>query len=416
MAHKKKAIAGLMALSLGLTACGNSDSTSEDAMSESTTTTHHTGTSMPVALAAVKTAPDLRTNVDILLGEHIVLASKATGAALLGQTDEYNAYSKALNDNGTDLGSIIGAAYGTAAQTQFNGIWSAHNGFFVDYTTGVATKDKAKQDKAVADLTGTYVPQFSKFISDATGLPLPTVTTLTTDHVVQTKAIVDAQAAKNYTEAYKALNGAYAHMQMIGDPVSQAVATKFADKFPGNAASKATDLQVTLNQGLQAHMYLASSATGAALAGRNDEFAAAGAALNTNGTDLGAAIGSVFGNDARNQFNSIWSAHNGFFVDYTTGVATKDKAKQDKAVADLTGTYVPQFSKFLADATGLPLDTVTNLVTMHVTMTKGVVDAQAAKTWAEVATNDRSSAHHMQALANPLASAIAAKFPAQFPG
>ena len=37
-------------------------------------------------------------------------------------------------------------------------------------------------------------------------------------------------------------------------------------------------------------------------------------------------IGSVYGAEAKDEFNRIWSAHNGFFVDYTTGVATKDQA------------------------------------------------------------------------------------------
>ena len=83
---------------------------------------------------------------------------------------------------------MIGSVYGDAAKDQFNQIWSAHNGFFVDYTTGVAKKDKAMQDKAVQDLTTIYVPQFAEFISGATGLPKDAVTSLTTDHVLQTKA------------------------------------------------------------------------------------------------------------------------------------------------------------------------------------------------------------------------------------
>ena len=39
-------------------------------------------------------------------------------------------------------------------------------GFFVDYTTGVATKDKAKQDKAVADLVG-YSNDFAAFLNSS---------------------------------------------------------------------------------------------------------------------------------------------------------------------------------------------------------------------------------------------------------
>jgi hypothetical protein len=359
-------------------------------------------------------AADLRVKLDVLLGEHLILASKATSAALGGRNDEFGAYGGLLNTNGTDVGALIGAAYGDAAKDQFNQIWSAHNGFFVDYTTGVATKSKAKMDKAVQDLTTVYVPQFSKFIADATGLPMDAVTSLTTDHVLQTKAIVDAQAKGDWKAAYAAVRAAYAHMQMIGDAIAPAVAAKFPDKFPGDAASKAVDLRVALNQLLQEHLYLASSATSAAIGGRTEEFGAAGEALNTNGTDLGAAIGGLYGADAKDQFNQIWSAHNGFFVDYTTGVATKDKAKMDKAVQDLTTVYVPAFAQFLAGATDLPVDALTSLTTEHVLTTKAIVDAQGAGDVAAAAAADRMAAQHMEMIADPLAAAIVAKLPDKF--
>ncbi|HET7494408.1 MAG TPA: hypothetical protein VFJ80_03100, partial [Candidatus Limnocylindrales bacterium] len=150
-------------------------------------------------------AADLRTKLDLALGEHIIFAAKATGAALGGRTDEFAAYGELLNKNGTDIGAMIGSVYGADAADQFDKIWSAHNGFFVDYTTGVAKKDKAMQDKAVKDLTTVYVPQFADFISGATGLPKDAVTKLTTEHVIQTKAIVDAQAKKDWTATYAAI-------------------------------------------------------------------------------------------------------------------------------------------------------------------------------------------------------------------
>ena len=240
------------------------------------------------------------------------------------------------------------------------------------------------------------------------------VVSLTTDHVVQTKAIVDAQAAGDWEAAYAAVRTAYAHMQMIGDAIAPAIAGAFPDKFAGDPSNKGVDLRVTLNQALQEHLYLASSATGAALGGRNDEFAAAGSALNTNGTDLGEAIGSLYGAEAKDSFNKIWSAHNGFFVDYTTGVATKDQAKMDKAVQDLTTVYVPQFAEFLAGATDLPVDALSSLTTEHVLTTKAIVDAQGAGDVAGTATADRTAAQHMQMLADPLAKAIVAKLPEKF--
>jgi hypothetical protein len=366
--------------------------------------------------AAVTDSPaaDLRTDLNLLLGEHIILASKATGAALDGRNEEFAAYGGLLNSNGTDLGAMIGSVYGSEAEDAFNQIWSAHNGFFVDYTTGVATDDQAMMDKAVEDLTTVYVPQFSDFIVGATDLPRDAVVGLVTDHVVQTKAIVDAQGAADWDTAYDAIRTAYAHMQMIGDALAPAIVAKFPDKIAGDAMTSAVDLRVGLNQLLQEHLYLASFATGAALDGRNDEFAAAGAALNTNGTDLGAAIGSLYGDDAKDQWNQIWSAHNGFFVDYTTGVATKDQAAMDKAVEDLTTVYVPQFADFLAGATGLPKDALVALISEHVVTTKAIVDAQAGSDAEAAAAADQEAGRHMAMIGDPLAAAIVAKLPDTF--
>ncbi len=387
-------------------ACGGSPSSSS--------TSAMPTMSMSQSAAPTSKAADLRTTLDLRLGEHLILASKATDAALGGRTDEYQAYAALLNQNGTDLGAMIGAAYGADAQAKFNQIWSAHNGFFVDYTVATAKKDTAGQQKAVDNLTNVYIPQFSDLISAATGLDKATVTGLTRDHVLETKQIVDDQAAGNWDAVYPDIRKAYAHMQMIGDPVSEAIAKKMPDKFPGDAASKGVDLRVALNQLLQEHLYMASFATDAALGGRTAEFTAAGKALNDNGTDIGAAVGSLYGADAQAKFNQIWSAHNGFFVDYTTGVAKGDQAKKDKAVQDLTTVYVPQFSDFIASATALDKTTVADLTKDHVLTTKAVVDAQGAKDLKDAAMKDRAAAQHMEMIADPLAAAIVAKLPQKF--
>ncbi len=357
-------------------------------------------------------AANLRTDLNYLLGEHLILAAKATGAALDGRTDQFEAYGGLLNTNGTDLGGAIGSVYGPEAEDEWNRIWSAHNGFFVDYTTGVATDDAALADGAVENLTTVYVPEFSAFLAGATGLPEDAIAGLVTDHVLQTKAVVDAQAAGDWEAAYEAIRTAYAHMQMIGDALAPAIAE--GNEIDGEAINAGVDFRVALNQLLQEHLFVASFATDAALGARDDEFAAAGAALNTNGTDLGAAIGGLFGTEAEDEWNRIWSAHNGFFVDYTTGVATDDMAVQDQAVSDLTEVYVPEFSAFLAGATGLPEDALAELITEHVLTTKAIVDAQGAGDVAGAAGADREAAMHMRMLGDPLASAIVAAMPDSF--
>ena len=357
-------------------------------------------------------AANLRVDLNYLLGEHLILAAKATGAALDGRSDQFEAYGGLLNTNGTDLGGAIGSIYGDEAEGEWNRIWSAHNGFFVDYTTGVATDDTAVQEKAVEDLTTIYVPEFSAFLAGATGLPEDAIADLVTDHVLQTKAVVDAQASGDFEAAYEAIRTAYAHMSMIGDALAPAIAE--GNDIEGEAVNPAVDFRTALNGLLQEHLFLASFATDAAIGGRSDEFAAAGGALNTNGTDLGAAVGSIYGDEAEAEWNRIWSAHNGFFVDYTTGVATDDQAVKDKAVEDLTTVYVPEFSAFLAGATGLPEEALAELITEHVLTTAAIVDAQGTGDAAAAADADREAAMHMRMLGDPLAEAIVAAQPDSF--
>lgn len=366
-------------------------------------------------------AADLRTTLNLLLSEHATLAAKATAAALGGRNDELEAYGDLLNQNGNDVGELVGAAYGSSAQTMFNGIWSAHNGYFVDYTKGVAAKDDGMKQAAVDNLTMKYVPDFAKFLAPATGLDEKAIADLTAEHVTTTKDVVDAQAAAlaskskaDWTAAYANYRKAFAHMRMIGDALSEAIAGKMPGAFKGDPKTKAVDLRVGLNEALQEHMYLATFATGAALGSRMAEFEAAGDALNANGNDIGDVIGSLYGDDAKTTFNGIWSAHNGYFVAYTTGVAMKDKSMMNAAVNDLTTKYVPMFAAFLHTATDLPEETLKSLTMAHVVMTKAVVDAQAANKPADAAKADVEGARHLQMIGDPLSAAIVKKLPSKF--
>ena len=183
---------------------------------------------------------------------------------------------------------------------------------------------------------------------------------------------------------------------------------------PAAAQTSASDLRTGLNTMLAEHVYLAAAATDAALGGRSTEFKDAAAALDGNSVALGKAIGSVYGDGAGAAFLELWRKHIGFFVDYTTGVAKKDKAAQDKAVNDLIG-YAADFAAFLASANpNLPKDVVQGLVKDHVVGLKAVVDAQARGDWSGTYAHLREAAGHMQMIADPLAGAISKQFPEKF--
>jgi len=81
---------------------------------------------------------------------------------------------------------------------------------------------------------------------------------------------------------------------------------------------------------------------------------------------------------------ALWRKHIGFVVDYTTGIATKDKMKADKAVSELV-QYTQDFGAFLSSANpNLPKSVVAELVKGQVLTLKSVIDAQMVGDQAKV--------------------------------
>ncbi len=359
-------------------------------------------------------AAGLRVGLNALLSEHVYLAAAATNAALGGRQPEFEAAAAALDANSVDVAKAIGSVYGPDAEKAFLPLWRRHIGMVVDYTVGVATNDRARQDSAVNDLVG-YTQDFGAFLSGANpNLPKSAVADLVKHHVLTLKAVIDAQAAKDQGRAFTALRTGAGHMQMIADPLAGAIVKQFPDKIAGASDTPAAALRTTLNLALREHVYLAAAATNAALGGRDAEFKAAAGALDANSVAIAKAIGSVYGADAEKAFLPLWRKHIGMVVDYTVGKATKDQAKQDRAVSDLLG-YTQDFGAFLSGANpNLPKAVVADLVKHHVVTLKDVIDAQAAQDQARAFMAERTGAGHMQMIADPLAEAIVQQFPDRF--
>jgi hypothetical protein len=179
-------------------------------------------------------------------------------------------------------------------------------------------------------------------------------------------------------------------------------------------ATPAAELRTALNALLSEHVYLAAVATGAALGGRTAEFQAAAEALDGNSIDLAKTIGTIYDAGAEQAFLPLWRKHIGFVVEYTVGLSSQDKTKQDRAVADLV-QYTEDFGAFLSSANpNLPMDVVADLVKTHVLTLKGVIDAQASGDASQAYGELRHAAGYMAMIANPLTGAIAKQFPARF--
>jgi hypothetical protein len=171
------------------------------------------------------TQSNLRALLGRQLGEHAALAMNATNLGVTG-SPAFLAAAKALDRNSVALSKSIAAVYGKAAGKAFldgQFQWRAHVGFFVDYTVAVAKKDKAGQNKAVANLKR-YTIEHGKLLGGATGLPPKAVQADLLIHVLELKGQLDAYANKQYAKSASLYRDAYAHMFMTADLLANAIA------------------------------------------------------------------------------------------------------------------------------------------------------------------------------------------------
>lgn len=177
--------------------------------------------------------------------------------------------------------------------------------------------------------------------------------------------------------------------------------------------SPAANLRVVLNALERQHVDLAAAATRAGFDGRA-EFPAAAAELDKNSVAIAAAVGSIYGKPAEVKFLEIWRSHITFFVDYTVAAKGGDTADMNKAVQNLGG-YVDAISDFLSGANpNLPRAAVHQLVSEHVTLLKGAVDAHGAGKYAESYDMQSKAYTQIGTIADALAGAIVKQNPSKF--
>lgn len=305
-------------------------------------------------------AADLRTHLNLLLAEHVMIVAKETEAAV-NHSDEYAPYTALLAVNTSELSAVIGRALGSTAATHFDQVWNMQNGFLVDYAIGVVTHDDDKAKAAITGLRSTFVLQLQDALGGLdevykVGGPLGT-------QIDDEKIFIDDLFAQKYAYFYGALHDAYNVSQEIGDALAFEIVNQFPDKFPGRIDGRDVIDRVNLNLLLQEHSYLATMATDAATAKRDSEKNAAVAALGQNA-------------------GKSWSDWDAALVAYASGRSLQQPPLVDKLVS----------------STGAPRPAVN----YYVQAAAKVVDDQKAKASKTLADDDRAAATAMQPIADAL--------------
>jgi hypothetical protein len=183
------------------------------------------------SMGASSKSADLRAALDELLSEHVILAANATGAALAGRQTDFQAAAASLDQNSIAISKAVGSVYGPDAEAKFLPLWRSHIGLVVDYTVGTAANDPAKAQAAVQKLLA-YSGDLAGFFSGANpNLSKDAVADMVKTHIVTLKAVIDAQAKKDYAAQYAAQHKAYAHMGMLAVALADGIVKQFPQKF-----------------------------------------------------------------------------------------------------------------------------------------------------------------------------------------
>ncbi|WP_027965001.1 hypothetical protein [Halalkalibacillus halophilus] len=360
-------------------------------------------------------AVELRSTLDHYLSEHVFLAVEAMRKGADGAED-FEAAANALNANTEDLSAAIASVYGDEAGEQFQGMWEDHIGFFVDYVMATAEDDEEGRQQALDELAE-YRTEFSQFLESATDerLEAESLADGLQMHVDQLIGAFDSYVAGDFETAYEYEREAMHHMYMVSKGLSTAITDQFEDDFNGETpATAAGDLRSDLNYLLSEHAGLAVVAMQNGIDGA-DDFEASAQALNNNTEDLSAAIASVFGEEAGNQFEQMWADHIGHFVSYVEATGAEDEEAQEEALAMLD-EYRAEFSEFLDTATEgrVAADGLSQGLQEHVNQLIGSFDSYVAGDYEAAYADAREAYGHMFMPAKGLSGAFVDQFPEEF--
>jgi hypothetical protein len=406
---------------LGSTGC--SSATSSAASAPAAPDTQHAVTpnaAAPADAAGAAHGPpvpaslqDAALQLEALLGQHAVLAADMMRGRIRNDEDFGQAASAAIGRNTDDLAQLVGALFGAPAADQFRNLWANHVTALFNYSSGLATDDAGTRDRARAELVR-FENDLAEFFSSASQgrLDPQAARSAVLTHVDHLLEQADAYAMGDYARSNELYRQGYTHTFGLGHTLATTLLP------PDQAAVLAEPqwrLRSELGRLLGEHVALAIAALRAG-ATDSPDFAAAGAALDGNTSDLTGAVSSLFGEPAGTDFMTLWADHIDQLVAYTAGVAAQDPARRDAAQAALRGIE-QRLAGFLDAAAGNTLGSpaLAQALLAHDDMLLRQVDAFVAKDYPQANDLSYRAYQDMFGLSRQLSDAFGATAAARLP-
>lgn len=366
-----------------------------------------------LSTTAGKAPADVALQLEALLGQHSVLVADMMRSRIRNDEDVAQVANAAVTRNTDDLTAVVEAMFGEQAAQAFRPTWTDHVTAFFNYARGLDTQDATVRDGARAQLV-TFETGLGDFFSTASQGRLPREAAHATlaSHIDHLLEQADAYAARDYPRAAELYRTAYSHAFGIGEALATTLLPPERSTF---LAQPSWRLRSELDRLLGEHIALAVATLRTGATGSPD-FAASATALNRNTGDLAAAMGTLFGPAAGQQFLSLWADHIDALVTYTAAVAGHDDARRQEALGRLRG-FEGRLSAFLGTATGgtIPSTDLAQAFLGHDEMLTRQVDAAAAKDYKQSNDLAYDAYQDMFGLSRRLADAFGETVAARLP-
>ena len=209
-------------------------------------------------------------NIDLLLGQHVLLLARTSEAVLASRTPEFDGYGDMVHENAEAIATLIAehanqpGASQTVAPDQ-----EAWDEAYLDYVTAAFDQSASGKASASAGLQSAAT-EYATALASLAGVPSASARRRPSPRRCRTSppwSTPRSRPAPGPRSAYQALQTAYAQTQSIGDALADGLAHR--GHVQGSGDTRAVDLRVAVDMQLQEQVALdgfaASGVAGRAL-------------------------------------------------------------------------------------------------------------------------------------------------------
>lgn len=360
---------------------------------------------------------ELRATLSELLATHFEYQTLVAIKEFQGAEDT-EAVEQQLDQNAAAIADAVGSVYGEEGAQQFAEIFSSQYDNTAGLAEAVKNGDEEQIEKIKQQLLQEFPAELGGFLSAATegALPAETAEQVLRDHEQYVLDVFFSYTNGDYDAAYNTFNEGYKQMYTVGAALADAIVTQMPDKFnQTEAITPASDLRATLNQLLGLHLDYQVLTAIKQFEGADDAEAVE-KQLNQNADEVAAAVASVYGEEAAQQFDAIFSAQYDDTEGFALAVKNGDQEEIEAAKQTLLQEFPAELGGFLSTATGgiLPADAAETGLRTH---EQDVIDILMSYQNGdyEAAYNSFNAAEgHITSLGTALAGAIVTQMPEKF--